>query len=200
MYATCQGEDGSLKTIDFYISREYNYLLGTTHTDTNGNFSFTYKLVRRGLDWTFNGAYLFGIDLTKLIIEEDSIEYIIPNQKSMENLNLHLGDSINLDIYLDFINKPLLSTDTIYYSLEPPHYYEENTFDFKTSGPIPNHGVIKHFNSKWKTVEVDEYGIPMLNVHWGIKRSDKNFSNHFITRSTKTSCIIKNDSITITLE
>ena len=202
IYANCQGEGASLKTLEFLISNEDNTFLGTTLSDSNGNFNFTYQVI---LDYPYHTYHSFGLftpSLTILKVEEDSIEFILPGLLNMENVNLNLDDSIRLDIFLDYNNKPLLSTDTIYYTFKPKGLSGEySSYQFKAGGPKPNHELINHVNSKWKTVEVDEYGNPVLNVYWRVRRPTDSFEpNWFTSKTTKSTCVMKNDSVSITLE
>lgn len=193
----CQGEPASLRTLEFNISNQENTSLGTTLTDINGNFNFSYKLT---LEWPYNTLPVHR-DLTILKLEEDSIKYILPGLANVENLNLTLTDSIQLSIYLDYTNEPLLAMDTLFYKFTPKELYGEyNTYEFKIGGPIANHDLINLINSKWKTIEIDKNGNPILNVYWKVERFNNGMSPHiYSTKTTKTPCIIKNDSITIIL-
>lgn len=198
LYSNCQGEPASSRSLEFNISDKENTFLGTTLTDINGNFNFTYKLT---LEWPYNTS-LAHHGFTILKIADDSIEYILPSLANVENLNLTLTDSIHLNVYLEYTSEPLLAMDTLFYKFTPKELYGEyNTYDYKIGGPIANHDLINQINSKWGKIEIDENVNPILNVYWKVERYNNTLSPHiYSTKSTKTPCIIKNDSVTINLE
>jgi hypothetical protein len=198
LYANCQGERAPFKAMEFYISDEFNTFLGTTLTESDGSFSFTYKRI---LDYPYLTTFEVP-RLTLLKIAEDSMTYILPGLINMENLNLYLQDSIDLDIYLDYINEPLLPADTLFYTFQPKALYGQySTYAYKTGGPQPNHALLNQLQSRWTTVEVDKNGNPHLNVYWKVKRSTDTFvSNWFSSASSKSSCMIRKDSVAIALK
>src|SRR5688572_27635145 len=164
MLADCSGEVAANRNIELKVFYKEDSLVLSSQTDSTGSFSFSYTLL-------LPGNYAMSAEWESyclLQVEEDSITFFLTGLSPHSNLDLQLGDSLNIDFYVENVIKPLQLGDTIFYYLEPA--IMQLPYTFKVVGPLSGNALVHTIRDKWRFVELDDYDMPVFNHTVVVKR------------------------------
>lgn len=191
----CSGKPASNKTIELKLYYKEDSLLTVGQTDSTGHFSLTYKLLLPG-DYAFSSKWE---SYCLLHVVEDSVTFFLSGLTQHPRLDLQVGDSLDVDFYVDNLNHPLRDIDTIYYRFEPG-IMAGSTYTYKIGGPLNDHALIKTIKDKWRFVELDDNDRPVFKYYTKIVRGDgSNASYGYMPSGTKVPCIMSHQDIIILL-
>ncbi len=191
----CDGEVATNRSLELLVLYKQDTFTTTGMTDASGDFQLTYTLL---LPANF-GMTAQWESYCLLKVKEDSVTFGLAGLETIQNLNLNVGDSLNLDIYLDFDQHPLLETDTLYYRFEP-FILSHMPYSFKTGGPALHHAFLNNVKDKWRFIEIDDAGNPYAQIYWKIEGNGSSQSSaSWHTLLPKGSCVFTHDSMVIDL-
>jgi len=193
----CMGGAVSFKPVELYLYYKHGIdsLVNAGQTDENGNFHLTFKKLLPATYSLFSNLESFCL----LKLPEDSLTFFLPGIHNYDNLQLQLNDSLQLNVFLDYVNHPLEESDTIRYRFEPVVMnYKPYPYHFK--GPMNNHTLINTIKDKQRFVEMDEHGNPVSNLYWYIRRGGSWTTNsNWYVSTSKIPCVMRQDSVVINL-
>lgn len=196
LHSNCQGAQAANKTIELHLY--YNTtdsLKAFSQTDSTGHFNIVYKKILPS-NYSQTSKWLSEI---RLLVKDDSTTFYLPGLTDMHNLMLILNDSLDLTIYLEAPNSSLDSDESIIYWFGSDKTYDSTEF-FTKMGPSVPHEIINEINTKWRTITINDGGNPELIAFWKIIRPQGHTtSTGFTAKSSKTGCLMRKDSILLTL-
>ncbi len=195
IHADCSGLPASGREIELTLFYKKDTIVTVGQTDAAGNFFLSYKLLLPGYYWQSAKWESYCI----LNIQEDSVVYFLSGLDNHSNLDLQVGDSLDINFYVDFIHNPLKESDTIYYRFTPS-IMAGSSYTYKVGGPLDDHALINTVKDKWKFVQLDEVDRPVVNYYIKIVRGNGNQSPYgFIPTGTKEPCIMSHQDLVILL-
>lgn len=191
----CEGKAATGRSLELLVLYKQDTFTTTGMTDASGDFQLTYTLL---LPANF-GMTAQWESYCLLKVKEDSVTFGLAGLETIQNLNLNVGDSMDLTIYLEFDEHPLLESDTLYYRFEP-FILSRMLYSFKTGGPASHHAFLKNVNDKWRFIEIDDDGNSYAEIYWEIRGEGfSSTSTSWHTILPKRSCVFTHDSIVIDL-
>ena len=192
----CEGEAAADRSLELLVLYKQDTFTITGMTNASGDFQLTYTLL---LPANF-GMTAQWESYCLLRVKEDSVTFGLAGLETIQNLNLNVGDSLDLDIYLDFDQHPLLETDTLYFRFEP-FILSHMPYSFKTVGPSSHHAFIRNVKDKWRFIEIDEVGNSYSQIYWKIEGDGSSqSSSSWHTLLPKRTCVFTHDSAVIDLQ
>ena len=191
----CEGEAAADRSLELLVLYKQDTFTITGMTNASGDFQLTYTLL---LPANF-GMTAQWESYCLLRVKEDSVTFGLAGLETIQNLNLNVGDSLDLDIYLDFDQHPLLETDTLYFRFEP-FILSHMPYAFKADGPSSHHAFIRNVKDKWRFIEIDDAGNPYSQIYWKIEGDGSSqSSSSWHTLLPKRTCVFTHDSAVIDL-
>ena len=191
----CEGEAAADRSLELLVLYKQDTFTITGMTNASGDFQLTYTLL---LPANF-GMTAQWESYCLLRVKEDSVTFGLAGLETIQNLNLNVGDSLDLDIYLDFDQHPLLETDTLYFRFEP-FILSHMPYSFKTVGPSSHHAFIRNVKDKWRFIEIDDAGNSYSQIYWKIEGDGSSqSSSSWHTLLPKRTCVFTHDSAVIDL-
>jgi hypothetical protein len=197
----CSGLPAANKKLQgFSFSKSDTSGSQTAITGQNGQFDINYSILYTDpIGIPPSAGTPFGIR-----IADDSLLFLIPPAKNFTNLILNLKDSIKCTI-----NTIVAPNSRVFTNLDTLIYYFEgspnsptlgiNTKSFKKAGPFTK-GSIGVVNSPLKIININDNGQYDVRFSWQIATAaGSSNSSADVALSSKIPCLMRNDSVLITL-
>ncbi len=195
IHSDCAGQPAANRTIEMTLFYKEDTIEATGQTDVSGYFSFWYKLL---LPVSYSQTTILE-SYCLLNVKEDTVTFYLSDLDHHRDLDLQIGDSLDINFYVDFINNPLKESDTIYYRFAPPKM-AGSTFNYKVGGPLDDHALINTLKDKWRIVELDQDDSPVFHFRMYIVRGDGGNSSYgFLPYESKEPCIMNHQDLVILL-
>lgn len=191
----CTDLPAANKTLELFVAYNTDTVRVITQTNAGGLFNLSYT---ENLPETFpHYGHPLMVSYAILTVKEDSVSYFLEAMTNYKSLNLHLKDSINLNIYVDFLNNPLKATDTLYYGFESPEYFHPAKYVYKIGGPVSNHTLINQIHTNWDKVEIDLMGNVHFKMYSFVRHENQTLSSVYPAEGSKKFCVMRQDSLVI---
>lgn len=183
--ADCSGRRAANRTIELKSFYKEDSIVTTGQTDTLGYFSLSYTILLPG-DYAFSSEWE---SYCLLHVVEDSVTFFLSGLADHTHLDLQVGDSLDIDFYVDHLNNPLRAGDSIFYRIEPG--IMKLPYTFKVGGPLGDHALVHTIKDRWRFVELDDDDRPVFNYRVMVKRTGgSNNTYGYLPSGRKEQCVM----------